>query len=282
MHDCWAFTGHCSYFDHVHCEKWKQECHSCPIKHAYPASWFLDRSRRNYRRKKALFTSLTQLTVVTPSNWLAELMKSSFFKQQEIKVINNGIDLDAFHPAAGTGTLQEKYRLQGKTVILGVASIWSERKGLNDFLAFHKSLRADEKLILVGLSKKQIKMLPPDILGLERTESVAELASFYALARVYLNPTYLDNFPTTNLEALACGTPVITYRTGGSPEAVDQKTGIVLPKGHVEGIRDAIDQVLQTKPDVLRDLCRERASSYFSKTDRFRDYIALYQELTGI
>lgn len=279
LHDCWSFTGHCSYFDHVNCDKWKTQCYKCPNIQGYPASWFMDRSERNFIKKKELFSSLDSLYVVTPSNWLAELARISFLKNADIRVIHNGIDLNVFNSDVDTREIRMKYGLGSKSVILGVANIWSERKGLKDFLELNKLLRQDEKLVLVGLSKQQLKSLPSDILGLERTESVEELAGLYAVADTYVNPTYLDNFPTTNIEALACGTPVITYNTGGSPEAIDKHTGVTLQKGDLTGIRDAIDKLANEERTLLRHQCEERAHALFNNRDRFNDYINLYRKL---
>jgi putative colanic acid biosynthesis glycosyltransferase len=279
LHDCWSFTGHCSYFDHVNCDKWKTQCHKCPNIKGYPTSWLVDRSKSNYLKKKELFSSPDSLHLVTPSRWLAELVKVSFLKNADIRVIHNGIDLNVFKPEMDTEEVRRKYSLGNKSVILGVAIIWSERKGMKDFLELNKLLHANEKLVLVGLSKQQLKSLPSGIVGIERTESVDELAGLYAVADVYVNPTYLDNFPTTNIEALACGTPVITYNTGGSPEAIDDNTGISLQKGDLGGIREAIDRLANADRDKLRQACKERAHAMFNNEDRFNDYISLYQKI---
>lgn len=162
-------------------------------------------------------------------------MKQSFLKEYPVEVIYNGIDLNAFHPEKTD--FEEKYNLQGKYVILGVASEWTERKGLKDFLKLEEMLdRIKYKIVLVGLTQKQIKELPDSIVGIERTQNVQELVGIYTRANVFFNPTYEDNFPTTNLEAIACGTPVITYNTGGSPEAVSEKTGVIFEKGDLKSV----------------------------------------------
>jgi len=279
LHDCWSFTGHCSHFDRVSCMKWKTQCYSCPLKKRYPSSLLLDRSRSNYRKKKELFTSLDSLTAVAPSLWLANHVKNSFLKDSDIRVINNGIDLQVFRPDVETAAVRQKYGLENKSVILGVTNVWTQTKGLNDLLELNRSLRPHEQMVLVGMNKKQLKELPRGIVGVERTDSVEELASFYALADVYVNPTYLDNFPTTNIEALACGTPVITYLTGGSAEAIDDKCGIALQKGDIAGLRLAIDKMAETERATLRILCAERANKLYNKDDRFEEYIALYRAL---
>ena len=234
LHDCWAFTGHCAYFDMVGCEKWKTGCHDCEQKKTYPSSLIKDNSYWNWEKKRSLFTNLN-ITLVTPCKWLKNIVKQSFLKEYPVEVIYNGIDLNTFHPEKTD--FEEKYNLQGKYVILGVASEWTERKGLKDFLKLEEMLdRIKYKIVLVGLTQKQIKELPDSIVGIERTQNVQELVGIYTRANVFFNPTYEDNFPTTNLEAIACGTPVITYNTGGSPETISEKTGVIFEKGDLKSV----------------------------------------------
>lgn len=279
LHDCWSFTGHCSHFVRVNCDKWRSQCYACPNKTRYPSSWVMDRSRNNYLRKKELFTSVDSLSVVSPSKWLADHVANSFLKGSDISIIHNGIDLEVFRPDQEILALQQKHQLENKKVILGVTKIWSKVKGLDDLISLNRSLHPSEQMILVGLDRRQIKSLPEGIIGIERTANVEELAAFYTLADVYVNPTYLDTFPTTNIEALACGTPVITYDTGGSPEAIDEGTGIVVPKGDVSGLRIAIDKLAAADRKGLRQRCATRAKTLFNKDDRFADYISLYTDL---
>lgn len=276
FHDCWPFTGHCAYFDFVNCEKWKTECSSCPLTHAYPTSWHIDNSTKNFYDKKKIFTGLKNLTIVTPSKWLKNLVKQSFLKDYPVEVINNGIDLKRFKPVK-TESIIEKYSLNGYKIVLGVASVWDRRKGLDHFIELAKLMDDDIRIVLVGLDKKQIQSLPQNIIGVERTESVEELAALYSCADVFVNPTLVDNFPTTNLEALACGTPVITYDTGGSPEAVDDETGIVVDKGNVGGLQESIMAILDNSKVNYGRICRERAENYYDKKDRYDDYLHLYR-----
>jgi glycosyltransferase involved in cell wall biosynthesis len=278
FHDCWPFTGHCSYFDRFACEKWKTECHHCPNLKGYPQSWFVDNSRSNYRAKKALFNSVKDMVIVTPSRWLANHVSQSFLNNYPLKVIHNGIDLSMFKPV-GVDEIRLKYKIGGDKMILGVASTWDQRKGLVDFILLRRKLDRSIGIVLVGLNKQQINGLPAGITGLGRTESVTELAALYSAADVFVNPTYIDNFPTTNLEALACGTPVITYNTGGSPEAVDQTTGRVIEKGDVDGLADAVNQLLEMS-DGLSEFCRARAERLYDKDDRLYDYVELYERLS--
>ena len=196
-----------------------------------------------------------------------------------MKVIHNGVDLDVFKPIRSE-EVRSKYDIQYDTkIVLGVASIWDRRKGLNDFVQLKERMGEDVQIILVGLNEKQLSNLPKGILGIRRTENVEELAALYAMADVFVNPTWVDNFPTTNIEALACGTPVVTYQTGGSPEAITDVTGKVVERGDVEALREAILEILVRERDVYRIECRERAEKFFNKEDRYRDYVELYKSL---
>lgn len=283
FHDCWSFTGHCAYFDYIRCDKWQDSCRKCQLIHSYPKTLFFDRSERNYVIKKNLFTSIKYLTIVPVSYWLGDLVSKSFLKNYPIKVIQNGVDIHMFSPQEqdDLSVLESKYGLAGKKVLLGVASCWDERKGLYDFLKLHFLLKNDIAIILVGLRKKQIKLLPDGINGILRTESVNQLAQFYSLADIFINPTYEDTFPTTNLESLACGTPVITYRTGGSVESVSNDVGRVVNKGDINGLLIAINELLSIGKKSFKMACRQKAVNEFNKDDRFKDYIKLFNSLLG-
>jgi putative colanic acid biosynthesis glycosyltransferase len=280
LFDCWAFTGHCSYFDDINCNKWVTGCFSCPKTKKYPSSYFLDNSRRNFSDKRHLFTKVEKLHIVVHSQWLKGLVEQSFLNIYPVHHIFSGIDLEVFMPVTDNN-IRRKYNIVNKKIILGVASIWDTRKGLSDFIKLHKNFPKDYNLVLVGLTQKQIDALPSGIIGIERTESIYDLAALYSAADVFVNPTWQDNFPTTNLEALACGTPVVTYKTGGSPEAIDNHTGLVVEKGDVSGLANAITIILQNSKSTYSISCRERAESLFSNTKRFDDYISLYEKLIG-
>ena len=271
--DCWPFTGHCAHFDFVGCHRWKSECHHCPLKSEYPKSLFLDRSQRNYRQKKALFTGVPKLTIVTPSQWLADLVKESFLREYPVALINNAIDLTVFKPRPGD--FRERYHLQDQFILLGVAFTW-EGKGLPYFTQLAKQLRLDEKVVLVGLTPQQIKQLPPEIIGIPRTNNAAELARIYSAADVFVNPTLEDTFPTTNLEALACGTPVVTFNSGGSPESVDTECGLVVARGDLTGLVAAIGTVRKLGKESYAAKCRQRALERFDKDARLAEYVRLY------
>ena len=279
FHDCWPFTGHCSYFDAVNCNKWQTECNNCPNIKGYPASWGVDQSKRNFNDKNQIFNGLSSLQIVTPSHWLADHVSKSFLSGYTVKVIHNGINLNAFQPQLSNERILSKYNLSENPVLLGVASIWDKRKGLDDFIKLSQCIDKNIQIVLVGLNKKQLSGLPEKIKGIERTESIEELAALYAAADMFINPTYVDNFPTTNIEALACGTPVITYNAGGSPEAIDDKTGLVVGKGNITALHQAINEVLHKGKSFYTVNCRQRAEALFNKDDRYKDYLNLYESM---
>lgn len=228
LHSCWPFTGHCTYFERIGCDRWKTHCFNCPQKSEFPKSVLIDASEKNFDEKKALFTSLNKLTVVTPSRWLAGLVQESFLSRYPVKVVRNGIDVSVFNNRIDGSAARGRCCVGDRKMILGVASPWSERKGFKDIIKL-RSLLGDEYLIvLVGLSAKQLSSLPEGIVGFDRTDSTAELAELYAAADLFINPTHEDNYPTVNLEALACGTRVLTYNTGGSPECASCRDDCII------------------------------------------------------
>ena len=274
FHDCWAFTGHCTYFDKAGCEQWKEQCACCSQLRCYPECYTNGNVKRNYERKKASFTSLEDLVIVTPSEWLAGLVKESFFKDHPVKVINNGIDLTKFQPMS-RNIFRSRYGLEDKTVMLGVASGWTERKGYSDYIKLAEELSEDQKLVLVGVSEEQLKELPKNIIAIKRTNSVSELAEIYSAADAFLNFTYEDNFPTVNLEAMACGTPVITYKTGGSIESVTPQTGRVVSQGDYRGALEQFEAVKKLDRKLIRDI----ACGKYAAQDRYAEYIDLYKSM---
>lgn len=276
MHDCWIFTGHCVYFDAIGCEKWKKLCNKCPLSNTYPKS-FIDNSSKNFKLKKKLLTQINSLTLVPVSNWLARLTAESFLKNKNIQVIHNGIDINVFKPT--NSNLKEKLNIKNdRFVVLGVANHFGARKGFDDFIQISKIL-PQVQVILVGTSEEEQKKVPNNIITFKRTNNVLELVQLYSLADVFVNPTYEDNFPTTNLEALSCGTPVITYNTGGSPESIDYDTGIVVNKGDINELAFAIETIKSKGKDFYTKTCRDRAVKCFNKEERFEDYLKLYKQI---
>lgn len=275
LHDCWSFTGHCAHFDAIGCEKWKTHCANCPLRGSYPSSFLIDGSSRNFELKKKYFNLPKNLTLVPVSHWLEKLLRQSFLGDHYINMIYNGIDLTNFRPYLAA----KIHSAFGKTVVLGVASVWEERKGLSDLIKLSK--HDDLQVVLIGLNDSQLKNLPSNVVGLKRTSDQRELAEYYSSADVFVNPTYQDTFPTVNLEAMACGTPVVTYNTGGSPESLTEETGIVVPKGDVERLYSAIKSIIGKSPtekEEQRRLCVERAKDFDAKV-RYEEYINLYEKL---
>lgn len=274
LHDCWAFTGRCSHFENIGCNKWKSCCYNCPDKHVYPATYFFDFSKKIWHDKKNLFTVSNNTYIVTPSQWLAEYVRMSFLGKYNIRVIHNGISLLNFNRKE---TRSKYLPAKEKHFILGVASSWTPEKGFYDMLELNKQIDKEQyQIVLVGLNKKQLHMIPDSIIGIGRTNNVEELAEIYSNASVFVNPTYQDNYPTVNLEAIACGTPVITYRTGGSVESVTSDVGIVVDKGDVNGIKKAIEIICQNG-NYSHSRCQDYAKVNFSKDSSYQAYIRLYE-----
>lgn len=269
FHDCWAFTGHCAHFVKEGCEKWRQDCHNCPLRNEYPKSWISDRSEENYMLRKELFGQSHNLSIVSVSEWIDGLVSDSFLRNKRRIIIHNGVDINSFSPDYDNSRTSFK--------LLAVSNVWNEDKGLNDLFELRRLLPAEIEFFIVGLSANQLKRIPEGINGIQRTQNLAELIELYSSADVLVNPTYADTFPTVNLEALACGTPVITYKTGGSPEAIDEETGIVVEQGDVRGL---VEAVLRLKEQPLsREACRARAERLFDKDKCFEKYISLYERL---
>ncbi|MDO9153325.1 MAG: glycosyltransferase [Paludibacter sp.] len=282
LHDCWPFTGHCAHFERVNCYKWQTECNHCPNKRGYTESWLIDNSRKNFYHKKELFNGVENLTIVTPSHWLANHVANSFLSAYPVKLIHNGVDLNMFKPHENTEFVRSKYGLSDKTIVLGVANTWKKKKALQDFISLSYIINKDIQIVLIGMTPEQSKDLPKNIKAISRTENQQELAALYSAAAVFINPTYVDNFPTTNIEALACGTPVITYRTGGSIEAIDENTGLIVEKGDIAGLKAAIEQIVESGKEKYSKACIDRAVKLYNKNDRYKDYITLFDRILNI
>lgn len=240
LHDCWAFTGHCSHFSYVGCEQWKTECSKCVQLKEYPKCMGLSDVRRNYAHKKQAFTNVPNLTLITPCRWLADQVRQSFLRDYPVEVEYNKIDTTVFQPTQSD--FREKYGLQNKTVLLGVASKWSERKGLRDQLALIESLGEPYRLVLVGVSEEQKKGFPAKVLGILRTENARHLAEIYTAADYLINTSYEETYPTVNLEAQACGTPVMAYDVGGTKETIKTEDSYLVPVGRYDLIKARLEQ----------------------------------------
>lgn len=278
LHDCWTYTGHCAHYMYAKCDRWKTRCHDCPQKKAYPTSLWLDRSERNHALKRQYFCSVPGLTLIPVSRWLEGELHQSFFKDTPIRQIYNGIDLHTFSPVPadeGKPAVTQGY----SHMVLGVASNWY-RKGLDDFFRLRGMLPPDHLIVIVGAGGKDLQRInaTEGMAGIPRTQNADELRRLYAAADVYFNPTWEDNLPTTNIEALACGTPVITYDTGGAGEIVTQGTGYVIAQGDLQAAVRHIGTVTGTSHEAFTGACRERAAA-FDRRQRYEEYYSLYQEI---
>ena len=284
FHDCWSFTGHCAYYEFVGCEKWKTQCYNCEQKNEYPKSILFDRSRLNYLDKKRIFNSVDNLTIVPVSKWLEKNVKQSFLKNYPCITIHNGIDLDIFSPKLTKDFLLKKHGIKDKFVLLGVASSWDRRKGFSEFLKLRNRIDSNQfMIILIGLNDQQMRIVDNNyngIIGVKRTEDAHELAKYYSACDVFVNPTLEDTYPTTNLEAIACGTPVLTYNTGGSIESVNTSIGAIIEKGNIDDLINTIYKFSELGKDYFSENCRKYAISNFDKRLNFKKYLDLYTKLT--
>lgn len=280
VHDCWLYTGHCYYYSFAGCDRWQTGCHHCPQKKEFPTSLFCDRSRRNFEDKKAAFTSmpLDGMTIVPVSEWIRNEMRRSFLSAYPFRVIHNGINTDIFN-LYDDWQVRKTFGLGNRHILLGVASIWSREKGLDDFIRMAGMLNEDEVVVLVGIKPEDRKRLPDNVVGIARTENIRQLAELYAAADVFVNPTWQDNYPTVNMEAIACGTPVVTYRTGGSVEVITPATGMIVEQGNLNELLKSIREIESKGKASYQEACRKYALLNFKKEDRYMEYLRLYEEL---
>ena len=276
LHDCWAFTGQCPHFTMAKCEKWKIGCGGCSQIHSYPNS-FVDRTHFMWKKKQSWFTGVPNMTLVTPSQWLADLVKRSFLREYPVKVIPNGIDLSVFKPTASD--FRKRYNIPvSKFILLGVAFGWGLRKGLDVFLELAKRLDQEKyQIVLVGTDDSVDRQLPESIISIHKSENQQQLAEIYTAADLFVNPTREENYPTVNMEAMACGTPVLTFRTGGSPEILTPDTGSIVECDDVDALEKEIVRICSTEP-YPEEQCLDRAVE-FDMYDRYQEYLALYEKL---
>lgn len=272
LHDCWTFTGQCPYFDLAKCDKWKNGCHDCPQINVYPSSK-VDRTRTMWKLKRKWFTGVEDMTIVTPSEWLGGLVQQSYLKGYPIKVINNGIDLNVFKPTESD--FRQKHHLENKYILLGVAFGWGKRKGLDVFIDLAKRLDDRFQIVLVGTNDDVDKLLPANIISVHKTNNQQELAEIYTAADLFVNPTREENYPTVNMESISCGTPVLTFKTGGSPEIPNVKTGYAVDVDDIDEMEKQIVRIC-TEHLFSKDDCLERAKS-FDRNIKFQEYVDLYK-----
>ena len=275
LHDCWSFTGHCPHFVGINCDKWKTQCHNCPRYKGYPTSFFVDNSEYMYKLKKELFSGISDMTLVTPSEWLAVFVKQSFLKDYPVKIINNGIDLSIFKPSESG--FRKKYDLIDKRILLGVAYAWGKSKGLDVFIKLAKSLPESYQIVLVGTDDNVDKTLPDNVISIHRTDNQEELAEIYTAADLFVNPTRQEVFGMVNVESLACGTPVVTFNTGGCPEIVDSTCGSVVDCDDFDTLYSEILRICDSG-SFSSEVCVARAKM-FDKNSCFSEYMELYNSL---
>lgn len=277
LHDCWAYTGHCCHYTRFECEKWKTQCYKCPLSNYYPQSLFIDNSFVNYRLKRELFTSVEDLTLVPVSDWLANELSHSFLKSKRIYPIHNGVDTNKFQ-YTDPSSLIEKHQLWGKKIILGVANPWSDLKGLKDFIALSYLAEEDHQIILIGLTENQIKDLPKNIIGITRLSDPKDLAKYYSLADVFVNPSIAESFGLVTIEAMACGTPVVGYNVTATPELVKPGTGYIVKKGDIQSLFDKISLIFKNGKLNYQENCRSNVLNFYDIEKQFDKYIKLYLE----
>lgn len=278
-HDNWAFTGHCGSIKDK-CEKWKTGCHNCPIYNMYPKSWFYDGCSRNYKYKKKYFTSLKQIYNVGVSEWTCAELRDSFLNKFYIEKIYNGIDTSVFKPnKTFEKEIREKYHLGNGFLLTAVSTAWSASKGLNDYLALRKKLDEKYTIVFVGATQDLIDSLPHGIIGIKRTDNMEELASIYSISSIVMNLSESESFGKTTPEGLACGVPSIVYNCTASPELVDEKTGIVVEKGDINGVAQAVDKIMSWDKESTAKKCRERAVNLFNVNNNWAKYIELYKKI---
>lgn len=269
FHDCWAFTGHCAHFITHDCDKWRSRCFHCP------SAKYLDRSSQNYLLKEKYFTAIKDLHIVVVSEWLGNCVRKSFFRDKDIHVIYNGVDLSVFTPFASS--LPYCFKLGKKHTLLGVATSWSNTKGLSDYIELSKRLRDDIQIVLVGLNKNQVASIPKTIVAIPRTRNQSELRDLYVNADIVLSLSKAESFGLTIAEGLACGTPGIVYDNTAQPELISSETGVIVKTGDINALIDAIYHLLDYPLSPLA--CRKRAELYFNKDHSFDKYIDLYNAL---
>lgn len=276
LHDCWALTGHCAHFERIGCEKWKADCKGCPQYRDYPHSR-IDNARRLLRVKRRFIEGTPGLTLVAPSEWLASLARKSYLKESPVSVIYNGIDTEVFRPTESD--FRARWHLEGKTILLGVAMLWGMKKGLDVFVRLAHELDDRYGFVLVGTDDDVDKSLPARVVSIHRTMDQRELAAIYTAADLFVNPTREEVFGLVNVEALACGTPVLTYDTGGSPESLDAGCGNVVARDDYDALKAEIERIATTRP-YSPEVCRARALR-FSGRQMQDAYLRLFEEITA-
>lgn len=274
VHDCWLFTGHCSHFTKISCDKWKTGCNNCRLISSYPKS-IKDNSSYNYQLKLNLFSNIKDLHLVTVSEWLADLVKESFLGNNDIRVIHNGIDTNVFRILNNRPNIPNIDN-QCK-IVLGVSSAWYDDKGLKDYIALSQILPSDIKICLVGINHKH--KLPSNIICIPRTTNQNELVNIYNRADIVLSLSKSETFGLTIVEGYACGTPAIVYDNTALPELITPTTGLKVPNGDINAVKNAIIEILNEGKREYSKACRQLAVSAYNNVNCFAKYYQLYNEI---
>lgn len=277
FHDCWPFTGHCGYFESVQCEKWKTGCHSCELRKFYPKSLFLDCSSRNFRLKKSLFTSINSLHITTVSKWLMSKVRDSFFRDYPISTVYNFVNEKIFSPNVERINRCD-YGLDDRKILIGAAANWVPSKGIPDFNALSDSLSDKYQIVMVGVTEEVKNQISSNVHCLSRVESPQKLAALYAEADILLNLSRQETFGMTTLEAMACGTPGISYNNTACPEVLSNDTGVIVPTGNIKAVEEAIELIEKKGKNSFKDNCVARANTIFSKNNIISQYFDVYDK----
>ncbi len=279
LHDCWSFTGHCSHYETIGCDQWKTLCHDCPQLDQYPITFNGKHVAENYERKKKLFTSLgDRLHIAVPSQWLADQVRESFLGNTDCTVVANGISLDTFQPRPSE--FKKKHHIENRFLVTACASIWTKKKGLDQLVELAKMMPERSVLCVIGVTKSQIRMFQKTAICIERTDNAMQLAEIYTASDVFVNPTLEETFSLVNVESQACGCPVITYRSGGSVEMITGKTGVIVNKNDLAGMRDTIERMASGELVFSAEDCIENASHY-ALANMYDGYLKLYHRVLG-
>lgn len=279
LHDCWSMTGHCAHFALEGCEKWKDECHHCPLLKDYPNSWGWDSSRRNYREKKKMIEAIPRLTIVSGSEWLANIARQSYFKNRDIHVIPDGIDTDIYSPKTNAVELRKQYGFENKFVIMASGTVWPFYKGIADFAKLRGMLSNEYAIIIVGMQQNEIDKLPQGLIGIPRTKTPEDLAGWYSMADCVMSLSRLESFGLTPVEGFACGTPAIVYNCTSTPELITPETGFVAEAGNIEDVKAKVEKLREIGKESYSKRCREIALKKYDRNVCFNEYLDLYKSL---
>lgn len=267
LHDCWSITGYCPHFDMAGCDKYKTKCSNCQYCFSYPFSIFKQNVKKDYEKKKELFNSIDNLTIVTPSSWLKERVQESFIKNCRIEVINNGISI-----------IEHDYMKNEKFSVIAVSSYWTKEKGKEELKKIIPLIDDDIKITVVGDLKDKDPVFNRCNL-IKRTTNYYELFEEYGKAHILINPTLQEVFGLVNVEAQSCGTAVVTYKTGGSVETINEKTGVVVEKGDYRKMAKVINELKTNYLFNNKDLILN--AKKFSKENMLKNYLDLYKRTSA-